>query len=66
MPTTAAITGQEKVARQVFRMITSGVSFDTLGKSREYELFGCAAAGIAIVQKISLEEAKKILLAGAE
>ena len=63
---TEAITSQESVARKVHQMTTSGTSFDAVGKAHEYELFGCAAAGVAIVQKISLEEAKKILLAHAE
>lgn len=66
MPNKAATTKQEKVARAVHRMTTSGASFDTFGKVREHELFGCAAAGVAIVHKVSLEEAKRMLLSSIE
>lgn len=66
MPTKAAATKHEKVTRAVHHMTTSGIAFDTLGKAHEHELFGCAAAGVAIVQKVSLEEAKRMLLASIE
>jgi len=63
MPLQLSTTKQEKVAREVHRMTTSGISFDSFGKVREHELFGCAAAGVAIAQNVSLDAAKRILLA---
>lgn len=63
MPTILGVTKQEEIARRVHCMTTSGVSFDSFGKVHEHELFGHAAAGVAIVRNVSLDEAKRILLA---
>jgi len=66
MPTSNQETRREEVARRVHRLTTSGVSFESVGKAHTFELFGAAAAGIAILNKIPLDEAKEVLLASVD
>ncbi|OGG76259.1 hypothetical protein A2950_01405 [Candidatus Kaiserbacteria bacterium RIFCSPLOWO2_01_FULL_55_19] len=61
----ATATTREEVARRVHSMTTSGISFDLFGKVHTYELFGHAAAGVALLHKVPLKEAEEMLLKGA-
>jgi hypothetical protein len=53
---------KEELARRVFRITTSGTAFKSVGAAHMYALVRNAAAGVAILKNITLEEAEQLLL----